>query len=87
MFDDTMNLFDDDPIDTGIDTSGSTSNIEVNPIGLIDSLDKVKVDIDSKDHKLNFNFGGMEDQIKSVHTATNDGYIASFDYKGENTFP
>jgi hypothetical protein len=29
----------------------------------------------------------MEDQIKSVHTATNDGYIASFDYKGENTFP
>jgi hypothetical protein len=87
MFDDTMNLFDDDPIDTGIDTSGSTSNIEVNPISLIDSLDKVKVDIDSKDHKLNFNFGGMEDKIKSVHTATNDGYIASFDYKGENTFP
>jgi hypothetical protein len=90
MFDDTMNLFDDDPIDTGIDTSGESSNVDINNsanlVALIDSLDKVKVDIDSNNHKLNFNFGGLEDKIKSIHTATNDGYTANFDYKGENTY-
>jgi hypothetical protein len=90
MFDDTMNLFDDEPIDTGIDTSGESSNVDIinsaNLVALIDSLDKVKVDIDTNNHKLNFNFGGLEDKIKSIHTATNDGYTANFDYKGENTY-
>jgi hypothetical protein len=86
-----MNLFDDEPIDTGIDTSGSSSNVEIhnnpsNLVAIIDSLDKVKVDIDSKNHKLNFDFGGLEDQIKSIHTATNDGYTANFEFKGNNSY-
>jgi hypothetical protein len=90
LFEDTMNLFDD-PIDTGIDTSGSSSNVEItnnsaNLVALIDSLDKVKVDIDVNNHKLNFNFGGLEDKIKSIHTATNDGYTANFDFKGSNSY-
>jgi hypothetical protein len=59
MFEETMNLFDDQ-IDATIETLGESSNSNVvisNADEIINSYDKVKCDIDSKNHKLNFNFG------------------------------
>jgi len=89
LLEDSLNLFDDNPLDMAIDTSLEPANKEVlvNPLDIIDSFDKVKVVIDRSNHQLNFNFGEMKNQIKKIHTATNDGYLASFDLTDDNTYP
>jgi hypothetical protein len=90
LFEDTLNLFNEDPIDTDIDTSGESSQNLIEdkslPIETINSLEKIKFDIDPKNHIIKFQFGEMKQFIKKIHTATNDGYITSFD-KIEDNIP
>nr|YP_010165710.1 hypothetical protein K8L25_mgp10 [Lactarius trivialis]QRN74282.1 hypothetical protein [Lactarius trivialis] len=70
LFDDTMNLFDeDDPNDLGIDTSGDSSNKQET---------KVEVKIDKNNHNFNIQLGELKQQVKHIHTRTNDGYLATF---------
>jgi len=89
LLEDSMNLFDNNPLDMGIDTSPEPADKKVieNPIDIIDSFDKVKVVIDRSNHQLNFNFGEMKNQIRKIHTSTNDGYLASFDLTDNDTYP
>lgn len=91
---DAMNLWEDNPIeeDLGIDTSGESSNktepiITKDTLAVIDSFDKIPVNIDSKNHKFNIDFGDMKSKIKSIHAATNDGYLSTFDLTEDNNFP
>ena len=44
---------------------------------IIDSFDKIKVNIDNNNHLININLGEMNKNIKQIHTATNDGYLTS----------
>jgi hypothetical protein len=96
ILEDTMNLFDDDPTDIGIDTSAASSSNNIidnlnNPsiIEPINYFDKIKIDIFNKDHKFKIYFGEMKEQIKNIHIATNDGYLSSFELSDikDNTLP
>jgi hypothetical protein len=80
----TNALFDDDPLDIGIDSSGESSILttepvtEVKPDDLINSFDKVEVKIDKNNHNFNIQLGELKQQVKHIHTRTNDGYLATF---------
>jgi len=45
--------------------------------GWKDELAKIKPIIDTNNHKITMDLGKMKDFIKTIHTATNDGYTAS----------
>ena len=53
----------------------------------INSFEKIKIVIDRNNHRLNFNFDGVKDKIKKIHTSTNDGYLASFELNDNDVYP
>jgi len=94
LFEDTMNLFDEDPIDTGIDTSGDSKSSDgklEEPIkGDIIPWNEIQAEIDPNDDKFikidfkNVKISGDE----KILCLTNDGYSNYFTYKfsNDNTF-
>jgi hypothetical protein len=91
LFEDTMNLFDDD-IDTQNVGSSSTDQQFIQNIvssdNIIDSWNKMKVDISDVNKNINIDFGELWKEIDSIHIKTKLGYLSThvFDANKVNMF-
>nr|AWB36250.1 hypothetical protein [Lactarius sp. (in: basidiomycete fungi)] len=82
LFDDTMALFDDEPENTLIeDNQQANTSQDSSSTELIDSWDKIKVDIWDKSKQVNITFGDLWREVDSVHFVTNDNYLLVSDFK------
>jgi hypothetical protein len=78
LFDDTMALFDDEPDNTLIEDTQQETNIPDDSTSseVIDSWDKIKIDIWDKSKQINIQFGGLWNEVDSVHFATSDNHLS-----------
>jgi len=83
LFDDTNELFDTEGIEEHIDLEktpqegGNTSSSDE----IIDSWDKIKVNIWDKSKQINITFDRLWNEVHSVHFATNDNHLSVFDFE------